>query len=146
MKVYSRASQVVLVVKNLLASAGDERDVGSVPELGRSPGGGHGNPSRYSCVENSMDRGVWWATVHKVAKSQTRLERLGTYTVEPGLTSNSHSVLFPSLCPWPQFFKTSRWLEPVKGSDHGHLVDYILINPLDRAWAPRLLASPLLFY
>ena len=74
MKVYSRASQVVLVVKNLLASAGDERDSGSVPELGRSPGGGHGNPSWYSCMENSMDRGVWWAAVHKVAKSQTRLE------------------------------------------------------------------------
>ena len=65
------ASQVVLVIKNLAANAGDIRDVGSVPELGRSPGEGHGNPLQYSCLENPMDRGAWWATVHKVAKSQT---------------------------------------------------------------------------
>ena len=69
MKVYNRASQVVLVVKNLLANAGDVRDVGSVPELGRCAGGGHGNPSQYSCMKDSMHRGAWWAMVHKVAKS-----------------------------------------------------------------------------
>ena len=46
---------------------------GSVPGLGRSPREGHGNPLQYSCLENSMDRGAWWATVHGVAKSQTRL-------------------------------------------------------------------------
>jgi len=45
--------------------------VGSIPESGRSPGGGNGNPLQYSCLENSMDRGAWWATVHGVAKSQT---------------------------------------------------------------------------
>ena len=55
------ASQVVLVVKNLPAKAGDIRDMGSIPESGRSPGGGHGNPLQYSCLENSMDRGAWWA-------------------------------------------------------------------------------------
>ena len=65
------ASQVVLVVKNPLASAGDIRDMGSIPGSERSPGGGHGNPLQYSCLENSMDRGAWWATVHRVAKSQT---------------------------------------------------------------------------
>ena len=48
-------------------------DLGSVPGLGRSPGGGHGNPLQYPCLENPMDRGAWWATVHGVAKSQTRL-------------------------------------------------------------------------
>ena len=58
------------VVKNLPANAGD---VGSIPGLGRSPGVGNGNPLQYSCLENSMDRGVWWATVHGVVQSQTRL-------------------------------------------------------------------------
>ena len=56
------ASQVALVVKNLLANAGDIRDAGTIPGLGRFPGGGHGNPFQYSCLENSMDRGTWWAS------------------------------------------------------------------------------------
>ena len=47
------------------------RDLGSIPGLGRSPGEGNGYPLRYSCLENSMDRGAWWSTVHGVAKSQT---------------------------------------------------------------------------
>ena len=54
------ASQVVLVVKNLPANAGHVRDMGSIPGLGRSPGGRHGNPLQYSCLENPMDRGAWW--------------------------------------------------------------------------------------
>ena len=57
------------MVKNLPASSGDARDVGSIPGLGRSSGGGHGNPPQYSCQQNSMDRGAWLATVHGVAKS-----------------------------------------------------------------------------
>ena len=61
------------VVKNPPASAGDTRDVGSIPGLGRSSGGENGNPLQYSCLENPMDRGVWWVTVHEVAKSQTQL-------------------------------------------------------------------------
>ena len=52
------ASQVVLVVKNPPANAGDVRDVGSIPGWGRSPGEGHGNPLQYSCLENPMDRGA----------------------------------------------------------------------------------------
>ena len=48
-------------------------DLGLIPGLRRSPGGGHGNPLQYSCLKNSMDRGAWWATVHEVGKSQTRL-------------------------------------------------------------------------
>ena len=67
------ASQVVLVVKNSFANAGDIRDSGSIPGWGRSLGGGHGNPLQYSCLENAMDRGAWWATVHRVAKSWTQL-------------------------------------------------------------------------
>ena len=60
------------MVKNLPANAGDVMDAGLIPGLGRSPGGGHGNPVQCSCLENPMDRGHWWATVHRVAKSQTR--------------------------------------------------------------------------
>ena len=70
----SGASQVALVVKNLPAKAGDIRDVGLFPGSGRSPGGGYGNPLQYSCLGNPMDRGAWWATVHRVAKNQTRLK------------------------------------------------------------------------
>ena len=62
------ASQVVLVVKNLPANAGDIRDVGSIPGSGRSPGGEHGSPLQYSCLKSHMDRGAWWATVHGVTK------------------------------------------------------------------------------
>ena len=61
------------MVKNLPVSTGDTRDVGLIPGLGRYPGEGNGNPLQYSCLENSMDRGAWQATVHGVAKSQTRL-------------------------------------------------------------------------
>ena len=60
---------MALVVKNLPVNAGDIRDVSSIPGSGRSPGGGHGNPLQYSCLENPMDRGVWLATVHRVAES-----------------------------------------------------------------------------
>ena len=61
------------MVKNLPATAGDIRDMGSIPGLGRFPGGGHGNPLQYSCLENPMDRGAWWATVHRITKSWTQL-------------------------------------------------------------------------
>ena len=66
-----QASQVVLVVKNLPADAGDIRDMGSIPGSGRSVGGGHGNPLQYQSLENPMDRGAWWATANRVAKSRT---------------------------------------------------------------------------
>ena len=59
------------VVKNPPANAGDTRDMGSIPESGRSPGIGSGNLLQYSCLENSIDRGAWWAIVHGTAKSQT---------------------------------------------------------------------------
>ena len=64
------------MVKNLSANAGDIRDAGSIPRWERSPGGGHGNPLQHSCLENSMDRGAWWATVHGVAQSWTQLKQL----------------------------------------------------------------------
>ena len=64
---------VSLVVKNPPANAGDTRDVGLISGLGRSTGGGNGNPLPYSCLENSMDRGASWAIVHGVAESWTQL-------------------------------------------------------------------------
>ena len=73
------ASQMGLVVKNLPVNAGEIRDVGSIPGLGRSPGGGHGNPLQYSCLENPMDRRIWQGTVHRVQKSQTQLKQLSTH-------------------------------------------------------------------
>ena len=59
--------------KEFTCNAGDTGDDGSIPGLGRSPGGGNGNPFQYSYLENPMDGGAWWATVHGVAKSQTLL-------------------------------------------------------------------------
>ena len=65
------ASHVVLVVKNPPANAGDIRDVGSIPGSGISRREGNGNPLQYSCLENPMNRGVWWAIVYGTAKNQT---------------------------------------------------------------------------
>ena len=65
------------VVKNLPADVGDASNIGSILGLGRSPGVGNSNPSQYSCLENCMDRGARWATVHGVTKSQTQVN---TYT------------------------------------------------------------------
>ena len=66
-----KASQVALVVKNPPANAGDKRDVNSIPGLGRSPEGGHGNPLQFSCLENPMDRGAWQGS------RSTGLQRVG---------------------------------------------------------------------
>ena len=65
------------VVKNLPVNAGD---TGSIPGSGRSPGGGHGNPFQYSCLENPKDRGAWRATFHGVTKSQMGLKQLSMLT------------------------------------------------------------------
>ena len=67
------------MVKNPLTNVGDIRDVGLIPGSGRSSGGGNGNPLQFSCLENSMDREAWQATVHRVAKSQTLLSNLAQY-------------------------------------------------------------------
>ena len=70
------ASQVAAVVKNPPANAGNRRNVGLIPGSGTSPGGGHGNPLQYSCLENPMDRGAWGATVHGVTKNWTQRKQL----------------------------------------------------------------------
>ena len=70
------ASQELLTVKKLPANTGDIRNMGLIPGLGRSPGGGNGNPFQYTCLQNYMDRDAWQAIVHMVAKTHTQLERL----------------------------------------------------------------------
>ena len=72
---------MVLEVKNLTANAGDTGDMGSIPGSGKSPGGEHGNLIQYSCLENSIARGAWRVTVHRVAKSRIQLKQLSTHTL-----------------------------------------------------------------
>ena len=85
-----------LVVKNLPANAGNLRDVDSIPGLGRSPGGGHGNPLQYSHLENSLDREAWWATVHRVAKIRTWLKRPSTHPCR----GREEWMETPGVLPW----------------------------------------------
>ena len=102
-------SQVALVVKNLPANAAGLRFPDSNPGLGRSPRGGNGNPLQYSCWENSMHRGAWWATVHGVAKSRTWLNDLVHRTLnfswgwasERGFTNVNTGADWPP--PWPGY-------------------------------------------
>ena len=76
---------VVLVVKNSPANAENIRDMGSVHGFGTSPGGGHGNPLQYSCLEHPIDRGAWWATAHGITKGQTQLKQ---FSMPPWITVN----------------------------------------------------------
>ena len=78
------AYQVVPEGKNLPANAGDLRDASSIPGLGRSPGEGHGHPLQYSCLENPMDRGAWWATVHRGTKESDMTEHSWTLHITGG--------------------------------------------------------------
>ena len=78
--IWLRASQTALVVKNMPASAGDIRDMASIPWSERSPGGGHGNPLQYYCLENPTDRGDWQATVHRVSRNWTQLKPLSMHS------------------------------------------------------------------
>ena len=102
------ASQVALVVKSPPVSAGGIRDAASVPEPGRSPGAGDGNPLQYSCLGSPTDRGVWWATVHSIAESDIT-ERLSTaqHLLTPGASSSPHKADAPTPaavdggCSWP---------------------------------------------
>ena len=84
---------MTLVVTSPPANAGDLRDMGSIPGSERSPGGGHGNPLKYSFLGNLIDRGAWWAMVHRVAKSQTQLKQLSMHT---------HNLGPRSLCVCPR--------------------------------------------
>ena len=83
------------VGKEATCNAGDP---GSIPSLGRSPGEGNGNPLQYSCLENSMDGGAWWTTVHGVAKSRTRLSDFTTFTMPVSSTRVCVCVLVTQSC------------------------------------------------
>ena len=85
------------LVKNSPANAGDTRDTSLIPGSERSPGEGNGNALQYSCLENSMDRGAWWAIVHGVAKSQTQLS-VCTHTPPPPHTHSCFSQIPFLLC------------------------------------------------
>ena len=76
------------------ASACNAGDLGLIPELGRSPGEGNGSPLQYSCLENPMDGGAWWATVHGVAKSQILLSNLTNLKVKKDYESTHKNDLF----------------------------------------------------
>ena len=110
------ASQVVLVVKNLPANAGDIREVALIPGWGRSPGGRHGNPLQYSCLENPIDRGAWRATVHGVTKSQTQLKQLSMH---------ADTYILAALCVmWDLSFPTRSWIHaPYIGSTESQPLD-----------------------
>ena len=106
-----------LVVKNPPDSAGDIKDMSSIPGSGRSPGGGHGKPLQYSCLETLMHRGAWWATVYSVTKSWTRLKWLSVHSCLMVLTWSwllNNRVLywksslirkdFQQIYSWPSIF------------------------------------------
>ena len=103
---------MVLVVKNPPANTGDLRDAGSIPGSERSPREGNGNPLQYSCLENSMDSGAWQATVHRVAKCQTRLKRLSMLDARQIAAKSLQSC--PTSC------------DPIDGSPPGSPVPGIL--------------------
>ena len=101
---------MVLMVKNLPAGEGDIRDMGSIPGSERSPGGGNGNPFKYSCLENALDRGAWQSTVHRVAKSQTLLKWLSMHALFHTL-GNWGSVSFFHLPEVTQFIISRAWFQ-----------------------------------
>ena len=101
-------------------SACNVGDSGSVPGSGRCPGGGHGSPLQYSCLENPMDRRIWWATVSGVTKSQTRLS-------EWTLTRASSCF-----CLWQRQFKIVGWLK--SGSQQGSRILLGAGSPIHRHW------------
>ena len=107
----SGAFQVALVVRNLLANAGDVRDVGSIPGSGRSPGGGHGHPLQYSGLETLIDRGAWWAAIQRIAKSRTRLQRLSAHprTVNNISPPQGNTTLLLLIQRFRNFFPISSW-------------------------------------
>ena len=106
-----QASQVALV-KNLPASSGDIKDMGSSPRLGKCHGGGHDNPLQYSCLENPMDRRAWRASVHRVVKSQTRLKQLSRAHTHTPIKSTKFKK--KAVTSFPLFFSSVQSLSQVQ--------------------------------
>ena len=101
--VNSGASQVEIVVKNTPVYAGDLRDMSLIPGLGRSPGEGNGNPLHYSCLENAMDRGAWWSTVHTAAKRQAGPKWFSTH--RHTYANSAWNTTFKIQSDWKTMFK-----------------------------------------
>ena len=119
---FLRASQVAQVVKNLPANTGDIRDTDSVPGLERSPGGGHGNPLQYSCLENPMDRGACQAIVHGLAKSWTQQKRLSMHAY----TREGQESLFQPCEDTIRRLQSSRGLSPNRGLTGTDILEFQL--------------------
>ena len=92
------------VLKESACNTGDTGDTGSIPGLGRSTGEEHGNPLQYSYLENSMDWGTWWGTVHRVAKSQTQLNDLTQHSIAHFSSFQSSGLLSSKYVSLPLFF------------------------------------------
>ena len=105
-----RASQELLVVNDVPANAGDARDMGSNHGWGRSPGGGNGNLLQYSCLENSMGRGAWQATVHGTMKSWTRLSTQYDYIFQK---KNEPKSFLWEILSFLRFYLVSHWMKAV---------------------------------
>ena len=116
-----RVSQMALVVKNPPANVGDARDSDSIPRLGRFPGEGDDTGLQCSCLENSMDRGTWQATVQRVTKSQTQLSNLTlALAFLPGESHGQRSLVgfnptksWTQLSDWAQLCPSRNILEEV---------------------------------
>jgi len=96
---FTPRATLVPVVKNLPVNAGNIKDEVSVLESGRYPAEENGNPLQYSCLENLMDRGAWWATVHRISKNQTLLMQLSKQICRTMSVQFGHSVMSNSLRP-----------------------------------------------
>ena len=118
---------MTLVVKNPPDNAGDVKDAGSIPGWGRSPGEGNEFSLQYSCLENPMDRGAWWATVHSVTKSWTRLKWLSTQSSVPGSICSHFLEASSQTCGSLLWTPGGGFVKPLQYS--------CLENPMDRgAW------------
>ena len=125
-KPHKWASQVAVVVKDLPTNARDIRDTGLIPGLGRSPGGGYGNPLQYSCLENPMDRGAWRAIHSMESQSQTQLKHLSTHACELHMHKSE-------TCPHRSLFYWSPWGRSRKdlwGLSRQSSVQEVRITPL----------------
>ena len=113
------------MVKNQAASAGDIRNLGSIPGFGRSLGEGNGNPLQPSCLENPTDRGAWWATVHEITKNWTRLSNW--------VCTQLHLSLRRFL--WPASKQVLEWSQPSSLPLNHHPTPYCMKSSL---WGQRL--------
>ena len=142
------------MVNNLPANAGRLRDTGSIPGLGRCPGGEHGNPLQYFCVENPMDKGAWPAAVHRIAQSGTPVKQhacAAFKTRDNDKRGSTVKVLVAQLCP--TLCEPMNYSPPgssVHGIFQARILEWVAIpfsrrpsQPRDRSRSPTLQADSL---